>query len=120
MRASIASRLGLPVATGIPSWFFLPKFSLPARTERLRRQRHRGTLSGPGAGWIENSSGESHAIKQAQAAPHHPTAQREDPGMQHGRPPQLELPALSSRLRSTGFGEITPVVQKMMMQVDID
>jgi len=39
--------------------------------------------------------------------------------MQHGRPPQLELPALSSRLRSTGFGEVPPIVQQMVMQVDV-
>ena len=39
--------------------------------------------------------------------------------MQHGCPPQFELPPLASGLGPAGFGEITPIVQQVMVQVDV-
>ena len=39
--------------------------------------------------------------------------------MQHRRPPQLELRTLASCLCCARFGEVTAVMQQMMMQIDV-
>src|ERR1700744_1871445 len=112
MRARIASRLGLFAATLIPSQFFFP-----ACTERCFRQRYARALSGPCSHGIESSSIQPQSVEQTQTTAHHPSTKREQTWTQHCLLPDAELHA--SSFIFTCFGEVSPVMQQMMVQIDV-
>src|SRR5208282_2918335 len=105
------------VCTKVFSPVLFPVFS-PNCVLRFGRQRHRRAITVPHTHRVEDRARKPQSVKDAKSLAHRPTAKRVDPRMKHSRAPSPEHHPLT-RLCSSRFGGVAPVLQKVMMQIDL-